>query len=66
MVGLFVVAAAVTAVAIPPSLALGGRRGSRTRMLDRASGRDRTRPMTAAAGGPDADGLDAPEPGLAL
>ena len=36
MVGLFVVAAAVTAVAIPPGLALGGRRRDRTRMLDRA------------------------------
>jgi len=33
MVGLFVVAAAVTIVAVPPALALGGRRGSRTRML---------------------------------
>jgi MFS family permease len=65
MVGLFVVAAAVTALAIPPGLALGGRRGSRTRMLDRAS-----RPTDAtdepALEGPDADGLDAPEPGLAL
>ena len=35
MVGLFVVAAAVTALAVPPSLALGGRAGSRTRMLGR-------------------------------
>jgi hypothetical protein len=33
MVGLFVVAAAVTLVAIPPALALGGRRDRRTRML---------------------------------
>ena len=37
MVGLFVVAALVTAVAIPPSLALGGRRRERTRMLDGAA-----------------------------
>ena len=44
MVGLFVVAAGVTAVAIPPTLALGGRRRSRTRMLDDATGRDATRP----------------------
>ena len=40
MVGLFVVAAGVTAVAIPPALALGGRRGRRARMLDRGR-RDR-------------------------
>jgi MFS family permease len=33
MVGLFVVAAAVTLVAIPPALALGGRPDPRTRML---------------------------------
>ena len=38
MVGLFVVAAGVTAVAIPPSLALGGG-AERTRMLDGACGR---------------------------
>jgi MFS family permease len=65
MVGLFVVAAAVTAVAIPPALALGGRRGSRTRMLDRASGAIDATDVTAPEG-PDADGLDTPEPGLAL
>ena len=35
MVGLFVVAAGVTAVAIPPGLALGGGRRGRARMLDR-------------------------------
>ena len=65
MVGLFVVAAAVSAVAIPPSLALGGSRGTRTRMLDDApAAKDATE--AAAAGGSDADGLDAPEPGLAL
>jgi MFS family permease len=33
MVGLFVVAAAVTLVAVPPALALGGRRDRRARML---------------------------------
>ena len=68
MVGLFVVAAAVTAVAIPPGLALGGRRGSRTRMLDRASSATDATDATdePAPEGPDADGLDAPEPGLAL
>ena len=65
MVGLFVVAAAVSAVAIPPSLTLGGSRGTRTRMLDDApAAKDATE--AAAAGGSDADGLDAPEPGLAL
>ena len=65
MVGLFVVAAAVTAAAIPPGLALGGRHGTRTRMLDRApAARDATE--GTAAGGPDTDGLDSPEPGLAL
>ena len=65
MVGLFIVAAGVSAVAIPPSLALGGSRGTRTRMLDDAPGaKDATE--ATAAGGSDADGLDAPEPGLAL
>jgi len=64
MVGLFVVAAAVTAVAIPPGLALGGRRRDRTRMLDRAPAAiDAT---GTALQGPVADGLDAPEPGIAL
>ncbi len=48
MVGLFVVAAAVTAVAIPPSLVLGGR----TRMLTD----DAAAPRAATAGGPDPDG----------
>ena len=57
MVGLFVVAAAVTFVAIPPALALGGRRDRRTRML-----------LTdlPTAEGPDPDGHDPAEPGLAL
>jgi MFS family permease len=64
VVGLFIVAAGVSAVAIPPSLTLGGSRG-RTRMLDDApAAKDATE--AAAAGGSDADGLDAPEPGLAL
>jgi len=64
MVGLFVVAAAVTAVAIPPGLALGGRRRDRTRMLDRAPAAiDAT---GTALQGSVADGLDAPEPGIAL
>jgi hypothetical protein len=65
MVGLFAVAAGVTAVAIPPTLALGDRRGERTRMLDRAADESDVADGIAA-GGPDADGLDAPEPGLAL
>ena len=65
MVGLFVVAAAVTAVAIPPALALGGRRGSRARMLGRTPGASDAADETAAEG-PDADGFEPPEPGLAL
>ena len=49
----------------PASLTLGGSRGTRTRMLDDApAAKDATE--AAAAGGSDADGLDAPEPGLAL
>ena len=58
MVGLFVVAAGVTAVAIPPSLTLGGRRRERAGMLDGADSLQRE--------GPAVDGLDPPEPGLAL
>jgi hypothetical protein len=65
MVGLFVVAAGVTAVAIPPALALGGPRRSRTRMLDGASAASGATDRTAAEGS-DADGLDPTEPGLAL
>ena len=57
MVGLFVVAAVVTAVAIPPAMALGGRRDRQTRML-------LTDP--SAAEGIDTDGHDPAEPGLAL
>ena len=64
MVGLFVVAAAVTAVAIPPALALGGRRVGRAGMLDGASAPTDATDETAA-GGPAADGLEAPESSLA-
>ena len=63
MVGLFVVAAAVTAIAIPPALALGGRRGGRPGMLDDASAPTDETDETAAEG-PAADGLEAPEPSL--
>lgn len=63
MVGLFVVAAAVTAAAIPPGLALGGRHGKQTRMLD---GDAAPAHPTASSGGPDPDGSDSPERGLAL
>ncbi|MEA2606526.1 MAG: hypothetical protein QOI00_1283 [Chloroflexota bacterium] len=68
MVGLFVVAAAVSAIAIPPALALGGRHGSRPRMLDRAPapGDAKDASDASAGGGSDADGLEAPEPGIAL
>jgi MFS family permease len=57
MVGLFLVAAAVTAVAIPPSLVLGGR----PRML----GDEPADPRSAPAGGLDPDGVLGPgqEPG---
>jgi MFS family permease len=65
MVGLFVVAAGVTAAAIPPALALGGPRRTRARMLDGASGASGATDRNAAEG-PDADGLDPSEPGLAL
>ncbi len=57
MVGLFVAAAAVTVVAIPPALALGGRRDRRSRMLARDA---------PSSDGPDAEGLDPSEAGLAL
>ena len=57
MVGLFLVAAALTIVAIPPALALGGRR----RMLasERGAGR-------VLGGGPEPDGLDERDASLAL
>ena len=64
MVGLFLVAAGVTAVAIPPSLALGGRRRERPRMLDEQAVTTNVTDTTIE--GPEADGLDSPEPGLAL
>jgi MFS family permease len=57
MVGLFVVAAAVTLVAVPPALALGGRHDRRTRMLQAD---------LPDAEGFDADGREPAEPGLAL
>ncbi len=70
MVGLFVVAAVVTALAVPPSLALGGRAGTQTRMLGRGpASTDAINTIGANgshAGGRDADGLEPPEPGLAL
>ena len=66
MVGLFVVAAAVTAVAIPPGLLLGGRRRAETRMLREGDGPTDAPGGPDTPGGPDADGLDASEPGLAL
>ena len=65
MVGLFVVAALVTAAAIPPALALGGRRGKRTRVLEHGPAASDAIDGPPA-GGSDADGLDTPEPGLAL
>ena len=65
MVGLFVVAAGVTALAVPPSLALGGGRRDRTRMLDRAPAATDATEMTDVQGSDD-DGLDSPEPGLTL
>jgi MFS family permease len=64
MVGLFLVAAGVMVVAVPPALALGTRGRDRKAMLAGESAvmsaTDRT------AGGSDADGRDSPEPGLAL
>jgi len=58
MVGLFAVAAAVTAVAILPSLTLGGGRREHARMLGAAG-------STPSEGSAD-DGFEPPEPGLAL
>jgi hypothetical protein len=65
MVGLFVVAAGVTAVAVAPALALGGPRRRRARMLDSASAASGATERTAAEG-PDADAIDPTETGLAL
>ena len=64
MVGLFVVAAIVTAAAVPPGLALGGRRGNRAGML--RDGPAATDAAEGTARGPDADGRDPAESGLAL
>jgi MFS family permease len=58
MVGLFAVAAAVTAVAILPSLTLGGGRREHARMLGDAGSPPRE--------GSADDGFEPPEPGLAL
>src|SRR4051794_9687017 len=68
MVGLFVVAAGVTAVAIPPGLLLGGRRASQPGMLDDASAAHGTARATdgPASAGADPDGLEPTESGLAL
>jgi hypothetical protein len=63
MVGLFLVAAGVTAIAIPPALTLGGRRERSARMLGAATA---ATDAAGTAGGTDADGRDSPEPGLAL
>lgn len=60
MVGLFLVAGIVMAAAVLPSLALGGPVGARARMLNRGPA------GPGATGGPDVDGLEPPEPGLAL
>jgi hypothetical protein len=57
MAGLFIVAGAVTFLAIPPAMALGGRHDRRARML---------RSDLPASGGPDSDGHEPAEPGLAL
>jgi MFS family permease len=59
MVGLFIVAAAVSALAIPPSLVLGGR----PRML---AGDQAAQDAATAAGGADPDGSQATEAGIAL
>jgi MFS family permease len=59
MVGLFVVAAGVSLLAIPPSLVLG----SRPRML---AGVEAAPDAAVAAGGADPDGSQATEPGIAL
>jgi MFS family permease len=69
MVGLFLVAAAVTALAILPSLALGGPVGSRGRVSVRgplSTDTSRAIETTGAAGGRDIDGIEPSEPGLAL
>ena len=57
MVGLFVGAAAVTALALIPSLAMGGASGRRTRASDAAP---------ESRGGPNNESIDSPEPALTL
>jgi len=64
MVGLFLVAAGVMVVAVPPALALGSRGRDRTAMLAGESAATTVTDQTA--GGSDADGRESPEPGLAL
>jgi len=64
MVGLFLVAAGVMAVAVAPALALGSHGRDRRSMLAGESAA--TSATDRTAGGPDADGRDSPEPGLAL
>ena len=59
MVGLFIVAAGVSLLAIPPSLVLG----SRPRML---AGVEADPDAAIAVGGADPDGSQATEPGIAL
>jgi hypothetical protein len=59
MVGLFIVAAGISALAIPPSLVLGGR----PRML---TGDQVALDAATVAGGVDPDGSQAPEAGIAL
>jgi MFS family permease len=64
MVGLFLVAAGVMVVAVPPALALGSHGRDRRSMLAGESAA--TSATDRTAGGSDADGRDSPEPGLAL
>jgi hypothetical protein len=59
MVGLFVVAAGVSLLAIPPSLVLG----SRPRMLASV---EADPDAAVAVGGADPDGSQGTEPGIAL
>jgi len=54
----------VMAVAVPPALALGSHGRDRRSMLAGESAA--TSATDRTAGGPDADGRDSPEPGLAL
>ena len=65
MVGLFVVAAGVTAVAIPPGL-LGGRRRPAAYAGDASAAHAHAATGGPASAGADPDGLEPTEPGLAL